>query len=110
MLVLEHLSVIISIHAPVKGATRTSEVLLQRGVHFNPRTREGCDTTFRKFYDFQKDFNPRTREGCDIVLSDISESLKKISIHAPVKGATGLAKYGDAECWHFNPRTREGCD
>ncbi len=33
----------ISTHAPVKGATRVRPRLRRVSVHFNPRTREGCD-------------------------------------------------------------------
>ena len=33
----------ISIHAPVKGATRTPAGTDYGDRHFNPRTREGCD-------------------------------------------------------------------
>ena len=33
----------ISIHAPVKGATDWDGNLPLDGLHFNPRTREGCD-------------------------------------------------------------------
>ena len=56
----------ISIHAPVKGATRSTCAGSSTGPHFNPRTREGCDTA--NIYDTITD--------------------KRISIHAPVKGAT----------------------
>ena len=35
--------------------------------HFNPRTREGCDSNnLRKYYEDWMNFNPRTREGCDL--------------------------------------------
>ena len=34
----------------------------------------------------------------------------RISIHAPVKGATGCGYRWDDRPHHFNPRTREGCD
>ena len=34
------------------------------------------------------DFNPRTREGCDVVPSLYWKVSVRISIHAPVKGAT----------------------
>ena len=57
---------VISIHAPVKGATLSAlmqPVLVT--LHFNPRSREGSD-----------------------VLSHIRSGLTDISIHAPVKGAT----------------------
>ena len=34
------------------------------------------------------DFNPRTREGCDEMFFDDALTASRISIHAPVKGAT----------------------
>ncbi len=34
-------------------------------------------------------FNPRTREGCDHVIIVTDDPDREISIHAPVKGATG---------------------
>ena len=37
------LSLSISIHAPVKGATLRIAYPRLRRRHFNPRTREGCD-------------------------------------------------------------------
>ena len=58
--------VLISIHAPVKGATRLS-----------------CDGP-----SDSTDFNPRTREGCDVTGDSWDDDLLDISIHAPVKGAT----------------------
>ena len=36
--------------------------------------------------------------------------LVKISIHAPVKGATQCRPAAEYPHRHFNPRTREGCD
>ena len=71
--------------APVKGATQWSES--DNGKAFQPRTREGCDSTqSRHFSLLQNIFNPRTREGCD------SHKVRKAGwqklIHAPVKGAT----------------------
>ena len=69
----------ISIHAPVKGATCYETTLPLRKNHFNPRTREGCDSD-----------GDRHELG-----------QHPISIHAPVKGATypfkldreGLARF-----------------
>ena len=37
------LAELISIHAPVKGATRHARKAEHDAVYFNPRTREGCD-------------------------------------------------------------------
>ena len=34
--------------------------------HFNPRTREGCDSLGALPLSSYSDFNPRTREGCDL--------------------------------------------
>ena len=39
------------------------------------------------------DFNPRPREGSDVTFFKIQSHLHLISIHAPVKGATLLAKF-----------------
>ena len=58
--------IIVSIHAPVKGAT------------------------FKSFFQmvWPSSFNPRTREGCDGRAVSPDFSLLPVSIHAPVKGAT----------------------
>ena len=64
--VAQLLTVDISIHAPVKGATHGRQCWCHRRLDFNPRTREGCDESY--FF----------RLGV----------VDSISIHAPVKGAT----------------------
>ena len=66
---LSPINKVVSIHAPVKGATfRVMVFLLPAG-----------------------GFNPRTRKGCDDVIVVVTEVQRKIvSIHAPVKGATRL--------------------
>ena len=100
----------VSIHAPARGATRMTSLKSEpwyvfqsthpRGVRrlliffpiprqacFNPRTREGCDLSWRYTHIKEACFNPRTREGCDVKMSD-----------------------AEWEEIRFNPRTREGCD
>ena len=80
---------IISIHAPVKGATNMMVVNMPILFYFNPRTREGCDKlpfTHPRCPD--DNFNPRTREGCDAQIAIGHSRCTTISIHAPVKGAT----------------------
>ena len=47
--------------------------------------------------------------GCDKVLTLSLDDLK-VSIHAPVWGATMLAIKMDKRIRSFNPRTRVGCD
>ena len=99
----------ISIHAPVKGATSMSRRVSPVRAHFNPRTREGCDPPGCIRRRFSLNFNPRTREGCDGRRSRPGPG-RSISIHAPVKGATGLTPTHRRLPTNFNPRTREGCD
>ena len=89
--------------------------------NFNPRTRAGCDRISCNQNQCTSYFNPRTRAGCDTgcgtksILSyrfqsthpcrvrplpaTPSKTLTKISIHAPVQGATlpDGAKYAGVE-------------
>ena len=77
---------------------------------FNPRSREGSDwpeylrimrvASFQStlprgerppiflMQSSQRYFNPRSREGSDLRTVDIPAPLRKISIHAPARGAT----------------------
>ena len=108
-LVLDNLPTI-SIHAPVKGATKRRRTGRSLSADFNPRSREGSDAPRDPAAAFDADFNPRSREGSDLDESGIytrrsdfnprsregsdMRNLAKhgpgavISIHAPVKGAT----------------------
>ena len=77
------------------------------------------------------DFNPRSREGSDGECGQVVLRPVRISIHAPVKGATGPLEVGAIDdnisihapvkgatgrandlcrVSHFNPRSREGSD
>ena len=82
------MNIIISIHAPVKGATRQRAQDEAARRDFNPRTREGCDGQKRRDPVGSFNFNPRTREGCDGPYRGDETMTHTISIHAPVKGAT----------------------
>ena len=57
-------------------------------LNFNPRSREGSDTSYPAFLRLPLDFNPRSREGSDRHSVTIIRDYMLISIHAPVKGAT----------------------
>ena len=99
----------ISIHAPVKGATPIILTYHTKSHNFNPRSREGSDLCTPPATCTRTDFNPRSREGSDCVSAvhmclplyfnprsrEGSDQLLirlriqfRISIHAPVKGAT----------------------
>ena len=100
--------------------------------HFNPRSREGSDRSWRYRHSGDSgDFNPRSREGSDgantITYEDANISIhapareatipanmgglyEKISIHAPARGATSGDGRGNPASPDFNPRSREGSD
>ena len=54
-------------------------------------------------------FNPRSREGSDGLQTVAFAVRRRISIHAPAKGATWQA-VRSRRVSHFNPRSREGSD
>ena len=55
------------------------------------------------------DFNPRSRDGSDSSVF-LGSSFKSISIHAPAMGATMLPAGLLLSSCHFNPRSRDGSD
>lgn len=54
-------------------------------------------------------FNQRTRMGCDIMIF-IKYQRRIVSIHAPAWGATKFGGGLVGQQTGFNPRTRTGCD
>ena len=125
------LTQLISIHAPVKGATYGAYCSLP-AKDFNPRSREGSDN--------RQDINKHDPAGISIhapvkgatIRKKYYEAYQRISIHAPVKGATkdflkfkesvnisihapvkGATVFIFGYCQrypYFNPRSREGSD
>ena len=77
----------VSIHAPVKGATGCGGGDESGGSGFNPRAREGRDLGDGLYLRSLASFNPRAREGRDQQWIAIGQAMG-VSIHAPVKGAT----------------------
>ena len=57
-------------------------------MHFNPRTRVGCDRPNKPGISSREHFNPRTRVGCDAACRAADVVTDFISIHAPGWGAT----------------------
>ena len=79
--------ILVSIHAPVKGATsggRYGHLINTVSIHA-PVKGATCPGT--RCAVFHGGFNPRSREGSDIVNGAIEAEIV-VSIHAPVKGAT----------------------
>lgn len=48
----------------------TNSPTLYSNLHFNQRTRMGCDIDESKTLVYVRCFNPRTRMGCDRILSN----------------------------------------
>ena len=69
-----------------------AKIHLLENEHFNPRSREGSDLRSVDSFSSKFDFNPRSREGSDAKLASQGDIIP-ISIHAPVKGATGLRHF-----------------
>ena len=78
---------VISIHAPKRGATRVVACKTYDRRYFNPRFHEGSDRNDTSQIFDSHDFNPRSHEGSDHSLS---------------------VKY--AGQYDFNPRSHEGSD
>ena len=100
---------VVSIHAPMKGATIDLPSTTMIDFRFNPRTHEGCDLLAHFSFLPTVCFNPRTHEGCD-VWSEEATCYPAVSIHAPMKGATITFLSCLCSAYCFNPRTHEGCD
>ena len=102
----------VSIHAPVWGATRNDNILYQLDAgfqstlpygerrppitflydyyRFNPRSRMGSDAPLETALLSLVGFNPRSRMGSDGLSDARNPADRVVSIHAPVWGATRL--------------------
>ena len=100
----------VSIHAPVRGATRFDGGRTAPHTRFNPRTRAGCDSreaiTAWEGKGFQSTHPCGVRQEVDAGGGGVGD----VSIHAPVRGATRQARRVGSCRFCFNPRTRAGCD
>jgi len=98
----------VSIHAPVKGATRSNAHATPQFSSFNPRAREGRDLGWRLNCRLLEVSIHAPVKGATLVRRRWLDS-GSVSIHAPVKGATFLNDALDTLIC-FNPRAREGRD
>ena len=121
----------VSIHAPLWGATYILAFYLQVACSFNPRTPVGCDNLAHT--EIVADMVFQSTHPCGVRLADYQIRLirKTVSIHAPLWGATLSLRPTTRLCWFqsthpcgvrrrrqqtqnwsrcFNPRTPVGCD
>ena len=77
----------ISIHAPARGATkRRTDMKLNKD--FNPRSREGSDSTEQLIDETPHQFQSTLPRGERRESDGGSDRVHHISIHAPARGAT----------------------
>ena len=82
----------ISIHAPVKGATLPRFQTVQSVAISIHAPVKGATRCWRISRAGSRNFNPRSREGSD-AFQQLYDRAERISIHAPVKGATAAAAH-----------------
>ena len=106
---LQTLQQIISIHAPVKGATSARPFPVRSIRYFNPRSREGSDTSCGKKSRSWQNFNPRSREGSDQYCYMPLSSTRHFNPRS--REGSDLHQSTSFRCRrYFNPRSREGSD
>ena len=109
----------VSIHAPLRGATRAKARNKQGSLafqsthpcgvrhpwskeHFNltevsihAPLRGATSITPRQYYQ-KWGFNPRTPAGCDLIDTEKTRAFWRVSIHAPLRGATCIFSIAQA--------------
>ena len=86
---------LISIHAPVKGATWCPASASRPSSYFNPRSREGSDPR-DPIAEYWRGISIHAPVKGATVGSAHPQDPHRISIHAPVKGATNVKGISDA--------------
>ena len=79
--------VLVSIHAPARGATKVARLMAADFAFQSTPLREGRRTNLN-FNPAKQSFNPRPCERGDQVCPLRHQSYRQVSIHAPARGAT----------------------
>ena len=102
---------IVSIHAPLRGATTRMLAPCARSWTF--QSTHPCGVRRRGPREgpaSRHSFNPRTPAGCDFTARNTCLGSPTVSIHAPLRGATLTPTQLIYQAYRFNPRTPAGCD
>ena len=83
----------ISIHAPTRGATLSSNAIKVLRQNFNPRSHEGSDSSAAASSDSFSLFQSTLPRGERLRVGWARECHIVISIHAPTRGATTITLY-----------------
>ena len=100
----------ISIHAPARGATCPLPSPCVQKIYFNPRSREGSDSTPCVANRVASVFQSTLPRGERRFFNAPTFATCEISIHAPARGATAVSLRSTMATLDFNPRSREGSD
>ena len=100
----------ISIHAPTRGATCQICCLFRFWMYFNPRSHEGSDVRNTVLPIVSSQFQSTLPRGERRERGGLNGVQKKISIHAPTRGATSAEPEAVLHRIYFNPRSHEGSD
>ena len=105
----QHVFIMVSIHAPTRGATLHGPVL-RRGIRVSIHApTRGATLIFQTKTNFSRRFNPRTHTGCDIVplvrgVAGVFQSTHPHGVR--LGGVQTIFRLVSG----FNPRTHTGCD
>jgi len=102
--------ILVSIHAPLRGATVVFNGGYVTQKRFNPRTPAGCDP--KTFYLRLIIESFQSTHPCGVRPTQVFGWLCRaaVSIHAPLRGATTPQVSVLCASPRFNPRTPAGCD
>jgi len=100
---------VVSIHAPARGATAARRRLRRRLHRFNPRAREGRDQIQSARQQRHLVSIHAPARGATVAYEAINARYL-VSIHAPARGATLEEEEPEHADDCFNPRAREGRD
>ena len=92
------------------GATRQCKLIYILSKDFNPRTHVGCDMVLMLYCLVVSQFQSTHPCGVRHYIDELDQKLTKISIHAPMWGATMNTSLRAITEDYFNPRTHVGCD
>ena len=81
-------NLIVSIHAPGRGATSNSQKRFARVLFQFTHPGGVRQQSESRAKSLPRSFNSRTREGCDVSQGGQSYTFSSVSIHAPGRGAT----------------------
>ena len=101
--------VLVSIHAPTKGATVLLLVQRQTDTGFNPRSHEGSDNPDCPRLSSDTGFNPRSHEGSDDAPEPNSPITNSFNPRSHEGSDSDAVFVIDGES-SFNPRSHEGSD